>query len=616
MKLKKFVALLLAASSIAGICSGCGKKETKLTVDENGKFVPTEMLELTVWETQGTDFAPKQVAETDIVAKWLEEKTLTKVEHMYGNDGGQWDTKLTKLVTGDNMPDIVHCGGNQGPAHFSKLNQLKQIWELTPEMIQKYAPDVWKRTPAKFWEKIKVDGKILGIPYLAGISQEVFPDESEETVSFMKNLYKSYVTDVTFLPAQTLWIRDDILKHFYPEAKSYKELCAVLEEKKAPIGDVLLDIPIKTTEEFIDFMYKIKDAGFKSGDKTVYPFGYAGGDNWVGLTWLGADMYGYKNHSYAETWDGVRRKIEIPLVHDLVKQAAKTQNQMIADKVIDPESLAHSTALYKEKMLNGQYAIVPPTYVGNSVETNAQLDAAGAGFNLRPFITQVPAHEEYSPFVEEQLWGESLCFTKSLSENEVYQALNWINTQYTDEFESVLYWGPEEAGLYEETADGKRRYKDERFNKYFIDGDTAALATEEERLGLGGYGGLMRVRACGYSAYDPAVLNRVSRFTARSNSGFKFTEDSEHVKNVKTYPPCQVWAAEYAEVPEVVTFWAVREQWESKFKMALATEPANFEAKWQEAIDDLNRIVDVEAMENAMTEIAKPLADEILKLGK
>ena len=78
---------------------------------------------------------------------------------------------------------------------------------------------------------------------------------------------------------------------------------------------------------------------------------YGGGDNWIALTWLGADMYGYKNQSYTGTWNDVEEKIEIPLVHDTIRQAAKTQNKMINDGVIDPESLAHTTAQFKEKII-------------------------------------------------------------------------------------------------------------------------------------------------------------------------------------------------------------------------------------------------------------------------
>ena len=60
---------------------------------------------------------------------------------------------------------------------------------------------------------------------------------------------------------------------------SYDEIIALLEEKQAPIGDEIMDIPIHTTEEFIDFMYKIRDLNKTENGKKVYAFGYAGDGN-------------------------------------------------------------------------------------------------------------------------------------------------------------------------------------------------------------------------------------------------------------------------------------------------------------------------------------------------
>lgn len=612
LRMTRAIAGALAGVLLVSLLTSCKQNEEVSNIGKDGQYVPTKKLELTVWETQGTDYAPKPVPKGDLVAEWLENKTKVTVKNMYGNDGGQWDPKLTKLVAGNNLPHIVHCGAWQGPAHFAKLDQLGQVWELTPELIQKYAPEVWRRTPAKYWERMKVNGKLLGIPYNAVSEREAYPDMDDETFEFIKETTVAYETDVTYLSTKTLWIRDDILKMFYPEAKSYNELVALLEERNEPIGDELLDIPIKSTQEFIDFMYKIKDANLKENGKTVYAFGYSGGDNWIALTWLGADMYGYKNHCYTGTWNDVKQKIEVPLVHDLVKQAARTQTQMIIDKVIDPESLTHTVALYKEKILNGQYAIVPLTFVDSPLAINEELERAGKSFRFRPFITQVPAHKEYSPFTEERLWRESICLLKTLSEEEMIQVLNWINTQYTDEYEQVLYWGPKEAGLYTETADGKRQFTDERFTRYFIYGDASALPNEEDRKGLQGNGGLMSVRPAPSSRWEPDVMHRVVKYLPTSDSGFKFKATSEHVKNVKTYPPCQAWASVYAEVPQVVKFWAEREQWEAKFKMAMASGSLQeFEQKWQEAVDSLNKIVNIEDMENAMTAIAKPLAEQL-----
>lgn len=612
-KQKRVFALLMAAVMTAGMLSGCKKEEaTSIDVDKNGNYIPKKELELTVWETQGTDYSPVSVYESDVVAKWLKEKTKVTVKNMYGNDGGQWDSKLSKLVAGNNLPDMVHCGAYQGPAHFAKLNKLGQVWELTEDMIKQYAPNVWKRTPSEFWEKIKVDGKIFGIPYGSAPRREVYPDATDEEFEFISDLKTSYETDVTYSADSAFYIRDDILKMIYPEAHSYDELCKMLDEKGAPLGDELLDIPIKTTEEYVDFMYKIKELGLREGDKTVYAFGYTGGDNWVGLSWMGAEMIGYKNHNYTGTWNSVKQRIEIPLVHDAVKEAGRYENKMINDKVFDPESLAHTLAQYKEKVYNGQYAVIASGYVDNIKTINDTLEKQGKSYRFRPFITQVPALEEYKPFKEETLWTNSVCFLKTMSEADVIQVLNWINVQYSDEFEQVWCWGPEEAGLYTETEDGKRKFKDDKFNKYYIDGDTSQIPNEEDRLGLQGYAGLMLILPCtGKSKWDPVVMYRVKNYIPAMGSGFAFKKDSVHAQNIAKYPPCQIWSSVYAEIPEVVDFWAARDQWEGKFKMAIAANVNDFDAKWQEAIDEVNGIVDIKTMEDKMTEIAKPLAQDI-----
>ena len=437
-----FIAIITVTIMLFSSCA----KNKSVTNDDNGQFSPKKQLELTVWDTQGTDYVAKELDE-NIVEDWLVEKSKVKVTSIYGNGGGQWDMMLTRLVAGDNLPNIVHCGAGQGPAHFAKLDQLGKVWELTPEMIKKYAPEVWKRTPEKYWERIKINGKILGLPYNLAASKETLAnltDEEFNLISKMKIIPKNTVTSSS---SGVIWIRDDILKRFYPQAKSYDELVALLKEKGSPIGEELLDIPINSTDEFIKFMYDIKGANIKENGKTVYSFGYTGGDNWEALSWLGADMYGYKGHNYTGTWNDMKKSIEIPLTGELIKQAARTQNKMINDNVIDPESLAHNITQFQKKVLNGQYAMVVVSLIGDPITINQQLKDAGKSFRFRPFITKVPAQEEYQQFNMESLWNDSLCLLNTLSEEEVHQVLNWINIQYTDEYEQVKNWGPKDAGL-------------------------------------------------------------------------------------------------------------------------------------------------------------------------
>ncbi len=604
---KRILAVLMLVVLAVTMCS-CGEEPTVNIKEENGRLVFDKRLELTIWETQGTDYTPPKLPKDNIVGDWLTERTNTEVANIYGNGGGQWDAKLTKLVAGGNLPDIVHCGAGQGPAHFAKLNELGQVWELTPEILQKYAPNAWKRIPQKLWDKIKVNGKILGIPYYLNTSEEVMPNATAEDIEFIKNAKKTPVNDVTFTNTQSLWIRDDVLKMLYPEAKSYDELLDILETADKPIGDQLLDIPIDSTEEFIDFMYDIKALNLKENGKTVYPFGYDGSDCWSALCWIGADMYGYKGHFYTGNWNNKKERVEVMLTGDLLRQAAETQNKMVNDQVIEMESLAHTAALYKEKVLNGQYAIAPLDLVGGAISVNQQLEESGKKFRFRPFITQVPAHEEYGPYITEEAWGESLCFLKSLSETEFIQALNWVDTQFSDEYEDIANWGPKEAGLYTEDENGLRTFKDERFTKFFVDNDSSALA-KEETMGLIGStatrkNGYFSVAITGWSHWAPSVMHRANKLTPTSSSGFKFAADSKHIVETQ-YPSCQGWDSIYAEIPEVVTFWAERGTWENGFKLALAAEPGQFDKKWDKAVKTLYEIVDVDAMTEKMTKIAK-----------
>lgn len=609
MRLKRINLLLTLAVALA-VLTGCTGEGASETVSD-GELSLAKELKLTVWETQGTDYVGETEISNDIVAKWLHQETNVKVENIYGNDGGQWDVKLSKLVAGNNLPNIVHCGAGQGAAHFAKLDQLGKVRVLTPEVIQKYAPNLWARTAQDAWDDMTVDGKILGVPYSSlEPNKTVLPLMSDDEMQFLKDLKMTYSSDVRFSALQSLWIRDDILKEYFPDARMYDELVTLIDESQTPIGDELLDIPITSTEQFIDFMYQIKEDHPTEGGKQAYAFGYSGGDNWIALTWLGADMYGYKGHNYAGTWNSATERMEIPLVKSTVRKAAKTQNQMINDGVIDPESLAHNTSLFKEKILAGQYIIAPLEAAGLPTEINAQLEKAGKSFRFRPFLTQVPALAEYSPFkTETKSWSESICFLNTLSESELYQVLNWIDVQYSDKFDEVKNWGTPEDDLYTENPNGTRSFKDERFTKYFLEGDTSALS-KDETLGLQGKGSAFGVYAFdAYSRWTPAIMYKYAKYEPLSRSGFKFKSDSEHVVNLPLYPPTEIWDSAYANIPEVIEFWAQREQWENMVKLAISSKKEDFDASWDKMIKSVNEIANIDDMENAMTEIAKPIAD-------
>lgn len=602
LRKRKTIAAILALVLSALMLTSC------IGANTNGSKGAT--LEITVWNTQGTGYVYQELEE-DIPTQWLTDKTGVYVQNIYGNDGGQWDSKLTKLYTGDNLPDVVWCQSGQGPAHYNKLLSLEALTLLDEEMIKTYAPNIWKRTPSYMWDYFRTeDGKITGIPFRFdnGEIESVLYDHDPEELARLVDLKGSVPSSVQ----TSLYIRDDILKEIYPECMSYDEIMALMEERQAPIGDEIMDIPINSTEELIDFMYKIKDLNKTENGKKVYAFGYAGdgNDNWEALVYLGNLMYGSNWHQYTTHWNTATEKVELPLMGDFVKQMAKTQNDLINDAVIDPESLAHTNAQFQAKIFQGQYAICSATRAGSLDSINKQIEENGGTFNYRPFWLSLPAPKGYEPFKVVSAFGSSLCMLNTLSDDEVIQVLKWADLQFTDEWMEVSVWGTPEDGLYVDNEDGTRTYVDDRFNQCFIYGVGDAIETAQSK-GLCNNGNKLRLYPMGSSKYTPDYMNNYVKLTPAIQTGFRFSVDSEYLTSVKPVPPSYAYSSEFANVPDLVQFWARREEWEIAIKKAIAASPGEFESKWQAMKDVVNDVCDYKQMEKDMTEIALTYYDDI-----
>ena len=596
MKFKKLMAIATATAMLVAL-GGCKKEKS------SGDLGTMNDLPLTVWYTQGTDFTSGNEVEDNVVQKYVYDKTKVRFENIYGNDGGQWDTKLSRLLTGNNMPHAVICGAGQGPTHFAKLVKAKQLWEITDEMLEKYAPNVKQRIPDEILEKFKIDGKLYGLPFgLRANDETTQPNCSAEDITYIEENRASQSVDETM----GLYIRDDILKQIYPEAKTWDEIKALAEKTNGPIADELFDTGINTTQDYVDFMYKIRDMKLKEDGKDVYAFGYSGGDNWEALTYLGGDMMGYAGQYYTGAWNQVKDEENILLDDEIVKEGAKIQNKMIREGVIDPESLMHTSEMFKEKVNNGLYAICSVSYAGGLNTVNDALAKAGKSYRYRPLYVNIPNKDEYKPGKTESGWVYSIAFTKELDENQLIQMLNWMNVCFSDEFEEVFYWGTKDDGLYTENADGTRTYTDDRFTERFAKENNAALDIADTK-GIGinnGAAGTWYACATYNSRWEPGMYNhnyKISPFAAVS----RFKSDSEHIVTT-IVPPYNPWEAAFAELDNVVTYWAKREQWENPFKLAFASkDDAEFEAKWNDALKKLNDIVSIDEMCKEMTEAAK-----------
>ncbi len=603
--MKKWISAGLAVIMSVGMLAGCGKEE--VVIDNGGAYAPQKDLKLTIWNAQGTEHVQQDTSKENIPLTWLESKTKVEVENVYGNDGGQWDTKLSRLIAGDNMPDIFYVAGGQGPAHFKKIQSAKKMYPLTKELIQEYAPNVWKRVPAEYWDMLTSNGEIMGIPFGFNVyDKTTHPDATDEQLEYMNRQFVGVTSN-----QMPLYIRDDISKKLFPDSMTFEEMCAIIDETQQPIGEKYLDIPINSTEDYIKMFRDIAAMNLTENGKKVFAFGYNGGDLWVPLTYLGASMYGYATNNYISHWDPIKKEIITPLTEDLIKDAAKIQNKLIREGVFDPESLVQTNAVFKQNCLNGLYAVTCLDYCGGMISINNQLEKLGKSYRYRPLTSNVPQNEHYPIQYYTAPWTAAVCLTDNLDDEDVKQVLNWINVMFSDEFEETLWWGRPEDGLYKE-ENGVRKYVDDRFNKRYIGGESSVLPVAECK----GIGSAVYSPECEFymlvgfsptkSRWNPRCMQNITAVTSAMGDGFRLTEK---VEGTVMRPQSNVYDAPYAEVAECVEFWAAREQWEAPFKIALgADSDESFEKQWNDAVKNFNSITDIPKMREGMTRIAKEQA--------
>lgn len=77
---------------------------------------------------------------------------------------GEHDTKYSMKFSSQEDFDIIFTAS--GWAHYEQTVALGGFYELTPEFIQTYAPDIWEVVPEIAWNQATIDGKIYMVPNL------------------------------------------------------------------------------------------------------------------------------------------------------------------------------------------------------------------------------------------------------------------------------------------------------------------------------------------------------------------------------------------------------------------------------------------------------------------
>ncbi|MBD2847009.1 hypothetical protein IDH44_17565 [Paenibacillus sp. IB182496] len=535
-------------------------------------------LSLRVWFNQGTggSFAGARKYTDDLVSDEIARVTGVRLdlENSFDNGGSTTgEVKLGMIAASNDWPDII-INGNE----LNTLADNDKIYDLT-ELIPTYMPNLSAKLPPSVesvWSKpyISRDGKIYGIP--AGIYNSALPQlyEDIDPAKFPQTSPYGYI-----------FVRDDVLKQIYPDAKSQAEIEALYEKNGQFTKDEVLDVPIRSEDEFFEFLYKLNELAVTENNKQV-PVMYlsAGQDNWGLLTTLSGALSGSYSpngeNNYFTYWDKETGRIEWRFLQEEFKERVLRFNKLLRDGVASKEAMVDPYNVFTEKLNNGEYLVAY-----QNTPDNNMLEQAGKPYRYRKVYLDIPFnYDKYVLPTNFPDTGSRIYIVKdAVSEEDLPQVLRWLDYQLSDAGEKLWYWGPADAGLFTEDADGQRSYTDPELEAQLAYGEAGKKAQEyglwvndnssDDRI----HTGLITFMPKG--RFDPLNWYPHEKFSPKNaTTNFDMarvgTYETNDTNTARFY-------SQFGLVPEAQEVWKKRANFEDALtKTLVAKDDAEFERLW------------------------------------
>lgn len=480
MSFRKAIALCMAAGIVL-CCAACKDDQPSATVDTTYEWefnketvsdtsdIPDweqKKMNLTVWNANGTGGFTKYSSNEDVVSAEIERVTGISVNSRtsFDNAGSSISAKLAQVVMSGNYPDIAY--GTHETAEIIKANDASLVYDLT-ELIDEYCPTIKARMPKSVWNMSAVnggfEGKVYGIPFNLG---DVGLSTVDPDVDPAKTMAFEYQNDYY----GCVYVREDILKEAYPEAKTYAEIKQIYADCGHFTKEELYDVRITSADEFYDFLYKLYDtihANTKyqiNSERWVTPILAADGsdrDNWSLMSGLWPKLMGasgYLNTMYSY-WDASEQKVKNMMLQPFFKEYLKKWNELIKEgKLTDNYGLSTNYNTIQAELNQGYYAVTYPNAVPAGYE--ARL-ADGSTVKYRKVYLQIEKADNFEFFAQtEPIVSSVVIFKKSVNESDLPQLLRYLDYQASRIADKLYAWGPRSAGLFDENEDGVRQFKD------------------------------------------------------------------------------------------------------------------------------------------------------------
>lgn len=575
-------------------------------------------IKLRVWNGHGTGDASRPISSNNVVNPEI--KRIFGIEfdgeNSFDNAGQEIMERLAILAATGDFPEI----GQNCTNAWTDLSRENKIYELT-NLIPKYAPVLENMTkmfaPLSYAKGYQRTGKhwAVGAGWwlkTTGV-QRLYPD-----VDLVRYGSISAPTERGEW-GSALWVRDDILKLLYPNAKTQAEIEAMYVEKGFFTREELYDVPLKSRDDVIKFFYDmakvIKDNKITEDGRPVYAsFAFAGQDNWALLSILVSRIRNLLNWNYYTYFDLKTKRIEDGLQADFFMEDLRAFTQMVRDGVMPQSSLLENNEIFNDKLNNGEYAI---SYAWMTPDRSRFVGSKP--WNFRKVYMDIPqGTDRILAFSGENGGSQNYCiFRDKVAEEDVPRILAWLNFQATEAGIKLMTWGPATSGLWEE-VNGVRRFTNKELEDCMVYNNpngadlkynlASQLATGNYCLNYPPlYPGVM-----GGGVYSPRYVYDLSNMERSPgdadlffNSGFF---DSPVLSKSTVLKGCDVWNF-WDEVPGMTEFQNVKGTGvEPLISAILATQnDAEFDAAYKKLMEFLdvngyNR-TSMDACENYLKEL-------------
>lgn len=592
--LKKVISTILAAVLTMSVLAGCGEKkkeEEAVNIPQLGLMgnevsdssdMPDwtgKKLKLVYWEAaQFNSRSSGKKAVNDVVTPEIERVTgvTFDAEKSFDNGGESMENKVAKLSAANAWPDIIHYGQK---AIVDKLADGDIVYDLKP-YLEDYCPNIVKQLKdAGIYEYVlnqRDDGKVVRLPYVINLNLR-YPDMDEDRQLKIANVYQT---------RNHVWVRDDILKKIYPNAKTQDEIEQLYLENGTFTEEDVTDVTFKSKDEFFDFLRKVDALDMKEGNQKVYA-GYisAGTDNWNVLTTMGA-LYGQNvNNSYDTNyftyWDKETNRIEYKFKQPEFKSVLQDWTNLVRDDILSKESLVDNRSKFEQKRDSGLYAVVYP----NDQPNDANIKQNGKGFRYRKvFIDVEPDTDKYLFVTGVPVGDDFAVVKKNVSENDLKQILTYYDYMMSNAGLKLSVWGPKSAGLFDEDADGNRTYKDKELEKCMVY-DEQNEKNVYYNLWYGGLTAWPGYASTDVNEFAPKLMYNTERAASQANKYFSMSK----------FRPLDIVTSISPDIYRIddknaAKFWEARTSFEEAlFKVYITKNDAEFEKEYKNVISIAER---------------------------